>query len=510
MRAHKATRGKGSGMGESRLSFINKPVFDSRVKSEEVRPAEKILGYLVGPVGPALVNAVLASYLNVFYTDVLGLTLLWGGLFLLVFPIISKVANAVVNLWVGKLIERTHTRQGKARPYLLISAPIFLVTTVLCFTVPQLGLVPEVIWVVVSYNLFYLCANSFYTMAHNLMVPLSTRDSEARGSLSVMNNIAMTMATGIIIAMLFPMFVLPVIGASRAAWAVMGWILGAVALPLILMEYYFTRERVTEEQGEQAAEDPMPFREQIRTVLTDRYWVILMLYLFIYTLSSNFKNLSLLYYCNYVLGSYNDGITLTLVNVIGGIPMGLGIFAVWPIAKRAGLRNTTLWGFVIVAVGSAICALFPTNMPVVLAGQFIKNVGCLPAAYVFMALFADVLDHCEWRFGFRCDGLSSAVYSIIQTVCVGLANGIFNLMLGVTGYVPPSVLDGVTVAATQSDATKGVFIFFFLVLDIITSAVIVVLLSRLNVEKTNKQEQEEIKARHQGEPVEKTTTTEEA
>ena len=123
MRAHKATRGKGSGMGESRLSFINKPVFDSRVKSEEVRPAEKILGYLVGPVGPALVNAVLASYLNVFYTDVLGLTLLWGGLFLLVFPIISKVANAVVNLWVGKLIERTHTRQGKARPNLLISAP---------------------------------------------------------------------------------------------------------------------------------------------------------------------------------------------------------------------------------------------------------------------------------------------------------------------------------------------------------------------------------------------------
>lgn len=510
MRAQRVTHGKGNAMGDVRLSFVNKPVFNSRVKSDEVRPAEKILGYLVGPIGPALVNAVLASYLNVFYTDVLGLTLLWGGLFLLVFPIVSKVANAVVNLWVGKLIERTHTRQGKARPYLLISAPIFFVTTVLCFTVPQLGLVPEVIWVVVSYNLFYLYANSFYTMAHNLMVPLSTRDSEARGSLSVMNNIAMTMATGIIIAMLFPMFVLPVIGANRAAWAVMGWILGAVALPLTLMEYYFTRERVTEEQGEQTAGEPMPFREQIRTVMGDKYWVILMLYLFIYTLSLNFKNLSLLYYCNYVLGSYNDGITLTLVNVIGGIPMGLGIFAVWPIAKRAGLRNTTLWGFVILAVGSAICALFPTSMPVVLVGQFIKNVGCLPASYVFMALFADVLDHCEWRFGFRCDGLSSAIYSIIQTVCVGLANGIFNLMLGVTGYVPPSVVDGVTVAAAQSDATKGVFIFFFLVLDIITSVVIVVLLSRLNVEKTIKQEQEEIKARHQGATAEKTTTIEEA
>lgn len=162
-------------------------------------------------------NAVLASYLNVYYTDALGLTLVWRGLFLLIFPIVSKIANAAVNLWVGKLIERTHTRQGKARPYLLISAPIFFTTSALCFTVPSFGIAAEVIWVTITYNLFYLCANSFYTMAHNLMVPLSTRDSDARGSLSVMNNIAMTMATGIIIAMLFPMFVLPILGASREA-----------------------------------------------------------------------------------------------------------------------------------------------------------------------------------------------------------------------------------------------------------------------------------------------------
>jgi GPH family glycoside/pentoside/hexuronide:cation symporter len=482
--------------GTVSIGFLEGHAFDSRAEKDTVTAKEKILGYLVGPIGPALVNAVLASYLNVYYTDTLGLTLVWGGLFLLIFPILSKIANAVVNLWVGKLIERTHTRQGKARPYLFICAPLFFVTCGLCFSVPSLGIGPEIVWVTISYNLFYLCANSLYSMAHNLMVPLSTRDSEARGSLSVMNNVAMTMATGIIIAMLFPMFVLPYLGASREAWAAMGWILGAVALPLILMEYYFTRERVTEEQGEDAQAEPMAFREQIRTVATDRYWVTLMVYLFIYTLSTNFKNLSLLYYCNYVLGSYNDGITLTLVNVIGGIPMGLGIFAVWPIAKRAGLRNTTLWGFVVVAVGSAICALFPTNMPIVLVGQFIKNIGCLPASYVFMALFADVLDHCEWRFGFRCDGLSSAIYSIIQTVCVGIANGVFNLMLGITGYVPPSVVDGVTVAAAQSDATRNVFIFFFLILDVIASAVIVFLLSKLDVEKTIGAEQEEIKARH--------------
>ena len=70
----------------------------SRIRSEEVTKAEKWLGYLVGPAGAVLLNAVLASYLNVYYTDVLGLAPLWGGAFLVVFPIISKVVDAITNV----------------------------------------------------------------------------------------------------------------------------------------------------------------------------------------------------------------------------------------------------------------------------------------------------------------------------------------------------------------------------------------------------------------------------
>ena len=65
----------------------------SRIRSEEVTKAEKWLGYLVGPAGAVLLNAVLASYLNVYYTDVLGLAPLWGGAFLVVFPIVSKIID---------------------------------------------------------------------------------------------------------------------------------------------------------------------------------------------------------------------------------------------------------------------------------------------------------------------------------------------------------------------------------------------------------------------------------
>ena len=85
-------------------------------------------------------NAVLSTYLNVYYTDVLKLTGLWGGMFLMAFPIVSKVIDAITNVVMGYIIDRTRTSQGKARPWLLLSAPMVTVSGILLFTVP------EVLW----------------------------------------------------------------------------------------------------------------------------------------------------------------------------------------------------------------------------------------------------------------------------------------------------------------------------------------------------------------------------
>lgn len=470
---------------------------DSRIKSSDVTGSEKWIGYLVGPAGALLLNAVLASYLNVYYTDVLNLTSVWGGAFLMIFPIASKIIDAITNVVMGQVIDRTRSKEGKARPWILLAAILVPITGVLLFTVPNAPRTVQVIWVMVSYNLYYSFAFTIYNMSHTLMVPLSTRNTTQRGSLSVFNNIASVMISGMIVAMVFPMVVMPALGANKGLWIMTMSILSIIALPLTLLEYLYTKERVTEEGGENA--EAKPLREQLKAVFHDKYWIVIILYYVVYTLGANFKNQSLVYYCNYVLGSYNDGVTQTLVSVIGGIPMGIGIFAVWPLAKKFGKRNVTLWGFVLYAIGGAICCAFPTNMAMVLAGQFIKNIGGLPCAYVFMALFADVLDHIEWKYDFRCDGLSTSVYSIITTICAGIASGVLNLCMARTGYIAP-VYDAatkVTTGAVQNAATQGVFIFFFVGFEIITAIILIVLLRFLNVEKTIDKEQAEIKARRE-------------
>lgn len=480
-------------MGEKKL--LETKILQSKVHGDQVKASEKWLGYLIGPAGALLLNAVLASYLNVYYTDVLKLTSVWGGVFLTVFPIISKIVDAITNLVMGYLIDHTHTAQGKARPWLLLSAPLLTISGILLFTVPSASTTVQVIWVMLSYNLFYSFAYTIFNMSHNLMVPLSTRDTTQRGGLSVFNQIATIMMSGILVALIFPMVIMPAIGVDKHKWIILMSVLSIMALPLTLLEYYFTKERVTEETQEEA-NDPVSFKTQLKAIFTDKYMIIIYVYFLIYTFGSSIKNMSLVYFCNYVLGTYNDGKTQTLLSVIGGIPMGIGIFAVWPIAKKIGKRNATLAGFILYSIGSAICWMFSKNLTIMLIGQFIKNIGGLPCAYVFMALFADALDHLEWKTGFRSDGTAMSIYNIIAVTMVGVCQGIFNGMLSHAGYVAPELVNGQTIAAIQPEAVQSVITFGFVGLESVTGIIMAILLSFLNVEKGLDKKQQEIKERH--------------
>lgn len=479
-------------MGKNNL--LEAKVLQSKVHGDQVKASEKWLGYLLGPAGALLLNAVLATYLNVYYTDVLKLTSVWGGIFLTIFPIISKVVDAITNLVMGYLIDHTHTVQGKARPWLLLSAPLLTISGILLFAVPSASITVQAIWVILSYNLFYSFAYTIFNMSHNLMVPLSTRDTTKRGGLSVFNQISTIMMSGILVALIFPMVIMPAIGVDKNKWIILMSILSIMALPLTLLEYYFTKERVTEETREEVNE-AVSFKTQLKAIFTDKYMIIIYLYFLIYTFGSSIKNMSLVYFCNYVLGTYNDGKTQTLLSVIGGIPMGIGIFAVWPIAKKIGKRNATLAGFILYSIGSAICWMFSKNLTIMLIGQFIKNIGGLPCSYVFMALFADVLDHLEWKTGFRSDGTAMSIYNIIAVAIVGVCQGVFNGLLSQAGYVAPEIVNGQTVAVVQSDIVQNVITFGFVGLEAFTGLILAVLLIFLNVEKDIDKKQAEIKTR---------------
>lgn len=499
-------------------------IFNSRIRSRNVTRKEKWLGYLLGPCGALLLNGILGgTFLNQFWTDVLKLGGVWGGAFLVVFPIVSKIIDVITNFIMGWIIDHTKTKQGKARPYLLLAAFLVPITGILMYIVPDMSPEWQAVWVMISYNLFCSFAYTIYNMSHSMMVPLSTRNSSQRGLLSVFNQVASIMVTGIFVALLFPMLFLPFMGSSKTVWIGVMSVICVAMFPIMLLEYYFTKERVSEEQGKTQTVK-VPYVSQIKAVFTDKILVLLLAYCFISSIGSTLKTSTMVYYCNYVLGTYNDGITQVLINVIGGLPMGIGIFAVWPLAKKFGKARLTVFGLLLVAIGSLVSWIAPTNMYIVLTGQFIKNIGGLPGAYLFMALFADSFDHLEWKTGFRSDGFAMSVYSAIVVALVGVGTAVLNAFLTASGYIPPinagslaeaeailaqngwipqmslelykPTLDGTfTIGIMQSEATMNAISFLYLGLELFTGLICAGLFAFVGVEKTLGKKQQMIRER---------------
>ena len=438
--------------------IFNAPALNSRIKSANTTGTEKWLGYFLGPMGASILNFTIIGYINVFYTDVLDLTgaFPWVAAFLTLFPIISKVVDAFTNILMGQIIEHTRTRQGKARPWILISALLMTIFCILMFRLPREHSIGQIVMIVISYNLFFSFAYTIYNMSHTLMVPLSTNNVRQRDGLSLFTNMGTNMLPGIIVSLLFPAVLLPVLGVDYDKWVLTMTILAVVALPVTVIEYYFTKERVTEAAAGAGEVRTVPFAEQLRVCFSSPYWLLMILFVFLFQIMSNIMTVSLPYFCNWVLGTYNDGTTQMILSAVGKAPLGFGVFLLWPLVKKFGKRRVMIVGFLMAAAAEALCWAGAHSMPIMLIGSLIYAVGWLPS-YVYSALMADTLDYIECEQNVRADGLTASMFSIVMTISVGISQGLFNLGLTTTGYEAPHLISegvyNIQNAAAQSFIT---------------------------------------------------------
>lgn len=441
--------------------LFSSPLLRSRIQSENTTKSEQILGYFLGPcLAYMMYSGVAGTYLTQFYTDVLGIA---GG-FLTMMPLISKILSSVISFFIGRLIDRTHTAQGKARPWILCSGILLTACGIALYAVPKVSYEIQIAWIVISYNLFFCLAFSTYSLSHSLMVPLSTRDTKQRDSLAMLTSTGTAMIPGTLVTIGMPLLVksIGVGSGAQGSWITVMSILSVIALPATLMEYYFTRERVTDQQSEK---QDISFTKQVRACFRDKYWLMVIAFTLILHLGTTLPSQTMLYYCNWVLGnSIESGAgKQILVNVIGQAPMGFGVVILWPLVRKFGKRKVTIVGFLIAAAGALAVLLAGDQMPVVLAGLFVKSIGALPT-YVTAALLAEALDHVEQKNGFRADGFSASVSSIILTVVQGISQTVLLAGISAFGYITP---DSTAQIITQPDAIRSFFSWCFAGLPVI-------------------------------------------
>ena len=428
-------------------SFFDRALTRTRIRSANVKPVESLLGYLVGPFCAMLANGIFTTYLTRYFRNVLFAEELASGSalagtvesFLTVFPILSAILIVIGNLVAGQLVERTRTKAGKARPWILLSAVLLAVSSVLIFIQPSDDPTFKMIWLVIAYNLYYAVAFPLYNTANSTLTPLSTRNSNQRSVLASFVNMALLGAVGAG-SMVFP-FLLGILikpemslGTQRTFWMILFIIVAVITFLGTVMQYYFTRERVTEESMGQVQTEAKPrigVGRQAKAAVGDRYFWIIIVFYFLYQFSGGIKNTSLNFYAE-ILATQSfptDSVTGVL-GIIGAVPMAVAVFFVAPLCNKFGKRPMCVIGMIVGVAGGVIAGIGYDNMVVASVGIALKCLGSAPAGYMILAMIADSLDHIEAKCGFRCDGLVMSVYSSIMIASTPVAQGITSALVG--------------------------------------------------------------------------------
>jgi len=394
---------------------------------------------------------------------------------------VSVIFVVIGNILVGKLMDNSKSKNGKARPLLLLSLPISLLALLFLFVFSPYNAnryswhVGALICIAIGYNLWFAFAYPMYYTPHAGLVSLSTRNSKDRGLLATISNATMLAAMGIS-SMFLPfflnlLFVYDMSGkgtavtndagkvlyyvdesgaaiydsaASYAHWKIFVIALLIITAIGVLIEYFFTRERVTEEtMGQETEAKPtLSTKEQWKICSKDKYWIIMMVFFFLYQFGGMIKNVSQNYFCtamfpdamgNYTV-AYGGQLQGTLA-IIGAIPTAVGMVIALPLANALGSKaKAILVGAVMAVVGGVIGMFAPDNFIVVTISFVIKALGSTPAMYLSLALLADIFDHQEAVNGKRTDGFSMTVYGAIIAGMTGLTTGVLNMVLSATNY----------------------------------------------------------------------------
>lgn len=477
-------------------SVFDSAVFKTRITSANMTFKEAALGYFTGPFLALLSNAIFGSYLNRYYTDVIGLTS-WAPQVAMLMPMLSVICVVIGNLVIGRLIDKTRTTQGKARPLLLVSAPLVVIAIILLFTAPNDGSIKTLIWITISYNLYYAVAYPVFYTSHSSLVGLSTRNSKHRGLLGTLSNASGVMAVGVGASIVFPLFqgLLFVTkdggvdaSASYNAWRTFMLILCITTFCGIVIEYYFTRERITEENTKLSIkEEKISMGKQLKAVVSSHYWWLIIIYFLLFQFGGLVKNGSMTYYCRWMFDAVDEttaGTYQAALGLIAGLPTAIGMVIAWPIADKLGKQKAVVIGMFMAVLGGLVSFINVHSFPVVCAGVLLKAIGAIPAMYVTLALLSDVLDHLEAKNGFRSDGFTMSVYGAIMVGMTGLGSGIINSFLSLGGYD--------AALSVQSETTQSALAICYLVVELVCYGIIAFMLIFLNVEKYIKKDQETI------------------
>lgn len=401
------------------------------------------VSYASGDVACNVVFGMIGTLLTLFYTDYVGINPATVGLMML----LSRLFDGVSDLIMGVLVERTNSKWGKSRPWLLWMSVPFALSAVLLFTVPRTTAVLQFLYLFVTYN---FCTTVCYTainLPYGSLSAMMTRVSSERDMLSV---VRMGLSPiGKIIAATCTLPIVKLFGNDQAAWVKTMSIWAVLALILLLICFFKCEETVKIEAKENAAK--VPLKKGFIALFKNQYfWAVLVLWM-VQSVSFGISGTILPYYCKYIFG--NDTWMYSTLFLTETLTLVAGIFACTPLIRKFGKRNIALAGSVIAIAGQLLFCLNPYNFNWMFMSCIARAIGLAPLNAVVFGMVGDVVEFGQWKTHIRQESLIFAGGSIGTKVGAGLASAVMTGLLSLAGYVSSSVG-----SAAQPDAALNMIV----------------------------------------------------
>lgn len=424
--------------------------------------------YASGDIACNVVFGMIGTLLTLFYTDYVGINPATVGLMML----LSRLFDGVSDLVMGVIVERTHSRWGKSRPWLLWMCVPFVLSAVLLFTVPRTTAVLQFLYLFVSYN---FCTTVCYTainLPYGSLSAMMTRVSSERDMLSV---VRMGLSPiGKIVAVTSTLPIVKLLGNDQAAWIKTMSIWAVLALILLLVCFFNCKETVVIEAKEKA--EKVPLKKGFAALLKNQYfWAVLVLWM-VQSVSFGISGTILPYYCKYIFK--NDSWMYSFLFLTETLILVVCIFICAPLIKKFGKRNVALTGAVIALIGQLLFCLNPTSFPWMVMSCVARAIGLAPLNAVVFGMVGDVVEFGQWKTHIRQESLIFAGGSIGTKVGAGMASAVMTSLLSVAGYVSSSMG-----TATQPDSALHMIVGIYKYGPILIALVATITLALYKLDK---------------------------
>ena len=432
------------------------------------------IGYGAADIAGNCVYALLTAFMMIYLTDTIGMSM--GVVSTLI--ALSKVFDGVTDFFFGRMIDKTHTKMGKARPWMLWPYIGCAITLVACFSIPtSWGQTAQYIFFFLSYTLLNAVFFTANNIAYASLTALITKNTSERVQIGSFRFI-FAFATKIVIEAV-TIFAVGWLGGGVVGWRMIAIIYAIVGLITNTYSVFSVKElpEADEEMDEEREEEhQLTFLKSFKLLLKNKYYVIICCSYILTQLYASVIGMGT-YYTKYIMG--NEEIFSTISLAINITMVAALTMLPYVIKKMGGMYKLNIFGYIIAALGrvGVMVGGYMGNLPLMLAFTAVSTIGIAPLQGDLNALIACCSEHTTLTTGHRLEGMMYSCSSLGIKLGGALGTAICGWMLDAAGYIEN--------AAVQTASTVSMMQFLYLWMPIILNAAVGFLLVFLRVEKAN-------------------------